>query len=67
MDGAKAIIESVLETTDDRKLKGWVVVAAWQDPDGTESETVIGDAHSTPIQQKGFLHSGVWVAAHQDS
>ncbi len=67
MDRAKETIESALKATDDRKLKGWVVVAAWEDAEGTEHETVMGDSHSTNIQQKGYLHSGVWVNAHVDA
>jgi hypothetical protein len=66
MDGARGVIQSVLETTDDRKLKGWVTVAVWEDESGKESETVLGDGYSTHIQQKGYLHSGVWVNAHAE-
>ena len=67
MEGAREVIGSILEATDDRKLKGWVTVAVWEGEDGQECETVIGDGHSTHIQQKGYLHSGVWVNAHADA
>jgi hypothetical protein len=67
MGRVREMIESALKTTDDRKLKGWVAVAVWEDENGHERETVLGDGHSTNIQQKGFLHSGVWVNAHVDA
>lgn len=67
MAHVRQAIENALTLTDDRKLKGWVAVAVWEDEDGREIETVVGDGHSTHIEQKGFLHSGVWVNAHVDA
>ena len=53
-----------IQSMDERKLCGWVAVAVWENEDGTTSHMVVGDGHSSPLELKGFLHDGVWEAAH---
>lgn len=53
-----------IQATDDRKLAAWVAVCVWENEDGTTTHSLIGDDHSTPLEHKGYLHDGVWVAAH---
>ena len=63
---ARQSVGEAIAATDDRKLKGWVAVAVWEDADGSECETVMADDHSTNLELKGYLHDGVWMAAHTD-
>ena len=53
-----------IQNIDQRKLCGWVAVAIWDNGDGSTSHTVIGDGHSSGLELKGFLHDGIWEAAH---
>lgn len=53
-----------IQATDERKLTAWVAVAVWEDGDGRLCQTVIGDDHSSALELKGYLHDGVWTAAH---
>ena len=53
-----------IQATDDRKLCAWVAVAVWENEDGTTSHSLIGDDQSSPLEHKGYLHDGIWVAAH---
>ena len=56
-----------IQNTDERKLAAWVAVCVWEDSDGKVSHSVIGDDHSSFLELKGYLHDGVWAAAHADS
>ncbi|MDQ3941391.1 MAG: hypothetical protein M3238_08580 [Actinomycetota bacterium] len=60
-------VEQAVQATDERKLKGWVCVAVWEDASGKTSQTVMGDDHSTFLEMKGYLHDAVWTAAHTDA
>lgn len=59
-------IDEAIQSTDERKLTGWVTVATWEEPDGAVAHSVIGDGHSSPLELKGYLHDGIWVAAHSE-
>lgn len=59
-------IDKALQGVEDKKLTGWVTVAVWEDSEGGVSHTVIGDGHSSPLELKGYLHDGVWTAAHAE-
>lgn len=59
-------VGEAIQATDERKLAAWVAVAVWQDENGALGQTVIGDDHSSPLELKGYLHDGVWTAAHAD-
>ena len=60
-----AVCEAI-QSTDDRKLCAWVTVAVWEDEDGTVSHSLVGDDHSSFLELKGYLHDGVWAAAHTE-
>lgn len=62
----QAQIQAAIESTDDRKLCGWVAVAVWDNPVGKVSQTLIGDGESSFLEMKGYLHDAVWTAAHAD-
>ena len=62
----QACVGDAIQKCDGRKLLGWVAVAVWEDADGTISESVIGDEHSSPLELKGYLHDGIWTAAHAE-
>ena len=49
-----------------RKLRESVTVMVWEEPDGSETVTVIGDPEMTALQMKGILHDGVYAVAHAD-
>lgn len=57
-------IGAAISACDGRRLKGWVAVAVWEDADGMEGETLYADGDSTSLELKGYLHDGVWMAAH---
>lgn len=59
-------IGAAIDQSDGRRLKGWVAVAVWEDVDGTEGETLFADGDSTSLELKGYLHDGVWMAAHSE-
>jgi hypothetical protein len=52
-------IHDAIQAVREKPLRGWVAVAIWDD---TGETTVLGD--DTPLNLKGFLHSGLWEAAH---
>jgi hypothetical protein len=53
-------IRRSIQATREEPLHDWVVVAIW-DHAGGDVE-VYGE--SDPLELKGYLHSGIWVAAH---
>ncbi len=53
-------IRSAIQATREERLHDWVVVALW-DHSGGDVE-VYGE--SDPLLLKGYLHSGIWAAAH---
>ena len=59
-------VSQALQATDDRKLAGWVAVAVWEDETGQIDHSVVGDQNSSFLELKGYLHDGVWAAAHTD-
>ena len=52
-------IHDAIQAVREVPLRSWVAVAIWDDDSGT---TVLGD--DTPLNLKGYLHSGLWAAAH---
>lgn len=59
-------IGAAIDQSDGRRLKGWVAIAVWEDADGNEGETLLADGDSTSLELKGYLHDGVWMAAHSE-
>ena len=59
-------VSQALQGTDDRTLAGWVAVAVWEDESGKIEHSVVGDQNSSFLELKGYLHDGVWAAAHTD-
>jgi hypothetical protein len=49
----------------ERHLICTVSVMVWQEADGTETVTVVGDSDMTPLQMKGILHDGLYTVAHE--
>ena len=54
-------VHQAIQAVEERPLYAWATVAIWDGPEGDIS--VIGEAD--PLQLKGYLHSGLWVAAHE--
>ncbi|MGH2757099.1 MAG: cupin domain-containing protein [Actinomycetota bacterium] len=53
-------IRDAIQGSRERPLADWVAVAIWDHVGG--DVTVLGEA--TPLQMKGYLHSGIWALAH---
>ena len=66
VESMQRAVTKAIQTCDDRKLAAWVAVAVWEEEDGKISHSVVGDDHSTFLELKGYLHSGVWAAAHAE-
>ena len=47
-----------------RKLKECVAVMIWEEEDGTETVSVVGDPEITELEVKGVLHDAVYAVAH---
>jgi hypothetical protein len=47
-------------------MVGWAAVAVRREADGSTTTYVCGDPDSTNLEIKGYLHSAVWQAAHQE-
>lgn len=62
----ESAICDAIQSSDDRKLAGCVTVAVWEDEQGRLSHSIIGDGHSSFLELKGYLHDGVWAAAHSE-
>jgi hypothetical protein len=60
------VVSDAIQKTDDRRLKGWVAVAIWEEEEVPSALTVIGDRDSSYFELKGYLHDALWVAAHAD-
>jgi hypothetical protein len=52
-------IHDAIQAVREKPLRGWVAVAIWDD---TGETMVLGE--DTPLNLKGYLHSGLWEAAH---
>lgn len=50
----------------ERRLMQTVTVMVWQEADGSETVTVVGDPEMTTLQMKGALHDGLYTVAHDD-
>jgi hypothetical protein len=61
MDHLEVIRDSI-QAAREEPLHDWVVVAIWDHGGG--GVTVYGE--SSPLQLKGYLHSGVWTLAHRE-
>jgi hypothetical protein len=59
-------VESALQSTDSRKLKGWVAVAVWEDEDGTVTEHVASDDHTSVLEVRSLLTGALWAASHPE-
>ena len=47
-----------------RRLKECVAVMIWEEEDGTETISVVGDPEITELEVKGVLHDAVYAVAH---
>jgi hypothetical protein len=54
-------IHDAIQAVREKPLRNWVAVAIWED---TGETTVLGE--DSALNLKGFLHSGLWAAAHSD-
>ena len=54
------------EAHGERRLKESVTVMVWEEADGSETVTVIGDPEMPALQMKGVLHDGLYAVAHED-
>ena len=52
------------EANPGRKLKECVAVMVWEEEDGTETISVVGDPGITDLGVKGVLHDAVYAVAH---
>ncbi len=57
---ATKAIRSAIQSVREEPLHDWVVVAVW-DQAGGDVEVY---GQSDPLELKGYLHSGIWSAAH---
>ena len=52
-------------THDGRKIKECVAVMLVEEPDGSETVMIVGDADAEHLQLKGVLHDGIYAFAHK--
>jgi hypothetical protein len=57
-------VETALQSTDSRKLKSWVAVAVWEDEDGTTTEHLTSDDHTSVLEVRSLLTGALWAASH---
>lgn len=62
----RAIERALEELSGTSDLVGWAAVAVRQGADGSTTTYVCGDPDSSDLEVKGYLHSAVWQAAHQE-
>ena len=55
-------IHDAIQATREEPLHDWAAVAVWTDSSGEVS--VLGEA--SPLELKGYLHSGIWNVAHDE-
>ena len=48
-----------------RKLRECVAVMVWEEPDGSETVTVVGNPEMGDVELKGVLHDGLYAMAHK--
>jgi hypothetical protein len=48
-----------------RKVREAVAVVVFEEEDGTETVSVIGDAQVGALELKGVLHDGLYAMAHE--
>lgn len=48
-----------------RKVREAVTVVVFEEEDGTETVSVLGDAESSSLELKGVLHDGLYAMAHE--
>ncbi len=63
-ENAQEAVSDAIQGTKDATLVGWVAVAVWEDENGRVSHSVLGDGKSSSLELKGYLHDGLWHAAH---
>jgi inorganic pyrophosphatase/exopolyphosphatase len=54
------------EKHEGRKIIECVTVIMWEEPDGNETISVIGDDNLNPLELKGLLHDAIYAMAHED-
>lgn len=52
-------------TPDGRKIKECVAVMLVEEPDGSETVMIVGDAEAEHLALKGILHDGIYAFAHK--
>ncbi len=52
-------------TSDGRKIKECVAVMLVEEPDGSETVMIVGDADAEHLALKGVLHDGIYAFAHK--
>jgi hypothetical protein len=63
--GEEAIADALTHLSGGGDLVGWAAVAITKSADGSTHTYVCGDPASSPLEVKGYLHSGIWEAAHR--
>ncbi len=48
-----------------RRLRECVGVLVWEEADGSETISVVGESKLAPLQMQGVLHDALYVLAHQ--
>ena len=61
------IRQAPLEAGAARRVKECVAIVTWEEPDGSETISVVGGAGVAPLEVKGLLHQAVYAIAHADS
>ena len=52
-------------TRDGRRIKECVAVMLVEEPDGSETVLIMGDADTEHLELKGVLHDGIYALAHK--
>lgn len=63
---ARSIDGALEELSGEGEMVGWAAVAIKREADGSTTTYVCGDPTSSDLEIKGYLHSAVWQAAHQE-
>lgn len=52
-------------STGQRRIRECIAVLVVEEPDGTESLAIVGDAGQLPLSIKGTLHDAIYAMAHK--
>ena len=56
---------SITEGEPKRKLRECVAVMVWEEVDGSETVTVVGNPELGDVELKGVLHDGIYAMTHK--